>query len=299
MTDDKLVKTSKAEITQAPDVQNLRALAADLLASGLFQGVKTVQGALTVIQAGLELGIPPVAALNTMVIINGRLAMEAKALLAIAQKKAGVTWRVIREDDKGCEIMFSRPGWPDTSSTFNEEEAKAAGLLGKANWKTYPKDMYFARAAGRGIRRIAPDAVLGLYAKEEMADVPTTPGKGSAVPIIDIVVEPTKKYPDAQKAEVHAPAPVKDEFTEGEPPAQTPGGKAISEKIDQLVKIQPALSRETIHISIQNEIQRDFGCLFAEYNELDDKQVAAVLAYLDKWLKVVSAPKTEKKGAGK
>jgi hypothetical protein len=183
-----IVRTTEGTV-QVPDVHNLRALASDLLNSGLFQGVKNVAGAVTVIQAGIELGIPPVAALNTMAVINGRLSMEAKALLAIAQKRAGVTWRVVKEDDKGCEIIFSRPGWPDTSSSFTEEEAQTAGLLGKSNWKLYRKDMLFARAAGRGIRRIAPDAVLGLYAKEEMVDVTIQSNGPLNIPSAEIKVE--------------------------------------------------------------------------------------------------------------
>jgi len=181
-----IVKATEGTL-QVPDVHNLRALASDLLNSGLFQGVKNVAGAVTVIQAGIELGIPPVAALNTMAVINGRLSMEAKALLAIAQKRAGVTWRVVKEDDKGCEILFSRPGWPDTSSSFTEEEAQTAGLLGKSNWKLYKKDMFFARAAGRGVRRIAPDAVLGLYAIEEMRDATVVDHPAAAVSVENII----------------------------------------------------------------------------------------------------------------
>ena len=200
-----IVKATEGTM-QVPDVNNLRALASDLLNSGLFQGVKNVAGAVTVIQAGIELGIPPVAALNTMAVINGRLSMEAKALLAIAQKRAGVTWHVVKEDDKACEIIFSRPGWPDTSSSFTEEEAQTAGLLSKSNWKLYRKDMLFARAASRGIRRIAPDAVLGLYSIEEMRDVPlavvieTPVVKAATDPIPEETPAGTDKYVHGAKA---------------------------------------------------------------------------------------------------
>jgi hypothetical protein len=141
-----------------------------------------------------------------MAVINGRLSMEAKALLAIAQKRAGVTWHVVKEDDKACEIIFSRPGWPDTSSSFTEEEAQTAGLLSKSNWKLYRKDMLFARAASRGIRRIAPDAVLGLYSIEEMRDVPlavvieTPVVKAATDPIPEETPAGTDKYVHGAKA---------------------------------------------------------------------------------------------------
>lgn len=208
---DALARTSPAGVMVA-DVQGVRVLAKDLIDSGLFPAVKNVAGAVTIIQAGLELGIPPVAALNTMAIINGRLAMEAKALLAIAQSRAGVTWRVTKEDATGCEITFSRPGWGETKSSFTKAEAQDAGLLGKTNWKLWPKDMYFARAAGRGIRRIAPDAVLGLYTKEEMNDSPTNLNGPATAPAGSSAPGTRDEY-EAMKSK---PLPrVKDEFEDG------------------------------------------------------------------------------------
>jgi hypothetical protein len=192
------------------DVQNVRTLAKDLLDSGLFPGVRNIAGAVTIIQAGLELGVPPVAALSTMVIISGRIAMEAKLLLALAHNRAGVTWK-IKESESGCWVTFSRPGWTDIESSFTEAEAKAANLLGKDNWRLWKKDMYFARAAGRGSRRIAPDALLGLYAKEEMEDSPASLN-GS---------EPTATRPpitvDQATYEALKKTPVKDIYDEFNP----------------------------------------------------------------------------------
>lgn len=281
-----IVKAVESAVTvQPPDIHNLRALASDLLNSGLFQGVKNIAGAVTVIQAGLELGIPPVAALNTMVVINGRLAMEAKALLAVAQKRAGVTWRVVREDDKGCEILFSRPGWPDTSSTFTEEEAKVAGLLGKTNWKLWAKDMYFARAAGRGIRRIAPDAVLGLYTKEEMTDAPVNLNS----PVIPTVEIKAEDHPAGE------PLPrVKDEFTETEPEGQPLVGGASLEQLAEMAKRIAAIrslgeDEDKIYKSMAKRVREKYHVEFAELGELSPEIADACITYLNRWEKAKRA----------
>jgi len=180
MTDGKtetaIVKRENDSLLANP--KDLRVLAQDFLNSKMFPNASTVPGIITIIQAGFELGIPPVAALNVMSVINGRLALEAKALLAIAQKKVGVSWVVTKESDDECEIIFKRPGFSDCTVSFTIKEAQAAGLMTKNNWKTYRRDMLFARCASRGIRRIAPDAVLGMYSREEMLDVqPTKPEK--------------------------------------------------------------------------------------------------------------------------
>jgi len=153
-----------------PSAQNLRMLAQDFVNSGLFPLIKSVPEAIAKIQAGQELGIPPIASLNTMTVINSRLTMDAKLLLALAQKRAGVSWKILQETDEICEMEFSRPGFSPITVSFETKEAQVAGLLGKANWKNYKKDMLFARCSSRGVRRIAPDAVLGLYSTEEMMD---------------------------------------------------------------------------------------------------------------------------------
>ena len=314
---------------QVADVTNVRALAKDLLDSGLFPGVRNIAGAVTVIQAGLELGIPPVAALNTMVVINGRLAMEAKALLAVAHNRAGVTWTVTKEGPEGCWMTFSRPGWPDVEASFTAEEAKAAGLLGKQNWKLYERDMYFARTAGRGVRRIAPDSTLGLYAKEEMLDAPAN------------INGPAQKV---APAEVHKPAPVKDEWTdppapavvvengfaltpeviaegqsvgEGDPldeahhdtperhaekMADQPGRGPAAAKLaqfEQFAKIKATLAQhevdeQVLWNGIHRFTQKTFGIQVTELDQFDEAQLTAVLAYMNRWAKAVEA---EAKGA--
>lgn len=313
---DALAKTSPMAV-QVADVQNVRTLAKDLLDSGLFQGVRNVAGAVTIIQAGIELGIPPVAALNTMVIINGRLAMEAKALLALAQNRAGVTWRVVKEDENGCEIMFSRPGWPDTSSSFTKTEAQDAGLLGKTNWKLWAKDMYFARAAGRGIRRIAPDAVLGLYAREEMADSPTDLNAPMAqaaaripAPITTVDYEATKTRPLPR---------VKDEFDPGpadDAPAQDPDVDIVAEaeesaaafpsheppsmaSLETFAKTMADLralgiGEETIWTGIHRYAADTFKRTAVEVSEFTTAELDAVNGYLHRKKKATEADRAKK-----
>ena len=192
------VRTPTSE-SLVPDAKNLSEISKMLLDSGMWPKLKPngVPGIFAIIEYGRELGIPPVAALNTIVIVSGRLTMEAKAMLAVANQRAGVTWEV-ESTDKGCTITFSRPGFKSSlKSVFNEADAKAAGLLQKDNWKAYPKDMYFARAAARGVRQIAPDAVLGLYLPEEAQDF-IMPAAGE---IVEVKPEPQKELKVEKKEE--------------------------------------------------------------------------------------------------
>jgi len=205
----KAIVLRKEPESLVPDAKNMSEISKMLLDSGMWPNLKPrgIPGVFAVIEYGRELGIPPVAALNTMAIVNGRLTMEAKALLAVANNRAGVTWKVESLTAKGCAMTFLRPGFEPVKVGFDEADAKAAGLLGKDNWRDYAKDMYFARACSRGVRQIAPDAVLGLYAIEEMQDIimPATGDikevKSEPEPETEKRKEPEKENPLEPKTE--------------------------------------------------------------------------------------------------
>jgi hypothetical protein len=192
----------------------LQKVADGLFKSGMFPNAKNAFGAYAIVQYGHELGIPPMMALKNINIISGQLACNAQLMLSMAMSR-GVTYRVIKETDKGAEIEFKR-GEITYLASFSEEDAKAAGLTGKDNWKKYARDMYFWRAAAKGIRRISPDAVLGLYTKDEISNgeiidvapksAMTTPEKEEV--IIDAVVSEEKEVdiPDFPvEGPTHAP----------------------------------------------------------------------------------------------
>jgi hypothetical protein len=166
-----------------PNAQNLRLLAADMFNSRMFKGVDNTAQAVAIIQFGSELGLGPVTALTQIKIIQGQMAMSARSMLGLAQNKAGVSWKVKESTEKRCVIVFSRPKWEDMEVAFTIEEARAAGLLRSGSgWEKYPQDMLFARAASRGMRRIAPDAISGLYSIEEMQDAVPFKQNGPQMP---------------------------------------------------------------------------------------------------------------------
>jgi len=213
-----VVRKPDAIISPIPDAKNVRLLATDLFNSRLFRGVESIPHAIAAIQCGAELGIPPVSALNQIKIIKGQMTLSARLLLALAVTKAGVTWRAVESTDKRCEIVFSRPGWQDATSIFTIEEARLAGLVkDDSGWQKFPVDMLFARCSSRGVRRIAPDATMGLYATEEIQDADIIEVQAEVQGADDIFppagpVEhpkeaPAKKEPEPEKPKAKEPDP--------------------------------------------------------------------------------------------
>jgi hypothetical protein len=121
--------------------------------------------------------------LKNINIISGQVACNAQLMLSLALRN-GVTYEVKEESDTGAKIEFRR-GDMSYVSEFSKKDAEAAGLTGKDNWKKYPKDMYFWRCVAKGIRRVAPDAVMGLYTPDEITE-------GKYIDVIDVPPEPDK-----------------------------------------------------------------------------------------------------------
>ena len=145
--------------------------------SGLYTQLKSPAQAVPIILAGMEWGIPPFSAMQNIHLIQGRPVIAATALGMMA-KRAGYRYKVSRLDEKGCAIEFyDANGASIGESTYTEEDAKRAGLIGKDNWKNHPRNMYFARAMSNGVRWFCPDATFGapVYTEDEVPDLPPAP----------------------------------------------------------------------------------------------------------------------------
>lgn len=156
------------QVIDVDSSMKLMTISEKLYQSGLYPNVKNPAGAFAIVQYGAELGIPPMLSLQNINLINGKPACNAQLIVALAQGN-GVTYKIIKSDSTECRIMFYRNG-NSLESSFTIEEAKKAGLAGKDNWQKFPADMLFARAITRGVRRIAPDAIMGLYTADELSN---------------------------------------------------------------------------------------------------------------------------------
>ena len=131
------------------------------------------------IQAGAEIGLAPLQALQSIAVVNGRPAVFGDAALAVV-KASPVCEYVIEQVEGDGEQMVAtctaqRRGYPQpTVVKFTVADAKKAGLWGKSGpWTQYPKRMLQMRARGFALRDAFPDVLKGLVTAEEAADYPT------------------------------------------------------------------------------------------------------------------------------
>jgi len=156
--------------------------------SGYFSDAKSEAQAIVKIMAGRELGIPPVAAMTGIHIIEGKISVGAGLIASRVKGSGKYDYRILALDDRACRLQFYESGQPIGESSFTMEDAKRAGLAGKQNWQKYTQDMLFARALTRGARRYCPDIFSGpVYTADELQG---GGAKVDAPPVIEGVLMP-------------------------------------------------------------------------------------------------------------
>ena len=150
--------------------------------SGL--GSKNISELEMIVNFGISLGIPPITALNNIIVNNGKLIMYYHLMNSLCINSGVVSIQVIKDyeplvDKAGAvvnrvtQIRFIRRlknNLPDYEylSTYYMTEAKTAGLLEKDVWKKHTKQMMFARCFAGGARVVAPDIIGGgVYVEGE------------------------------------------------------------------------------------------------------------------------------------
>lgn len=130
---------------------------------------------LVAMQLGAEVGLKPLAAIQNIAVINGRPSIWGDAMLAICRQSKQfeyITERYIPEKNSYICIV-KRRNEPEFQQTFDEADARKAGLWGKQGpWSQYPKRMLQMRARGFALRDSFPDLLRGIITAEEAYDYP-------------------------------------------------------------------------------------------------------------------------------
>ncbi len=166
------------QIVKSPQVINtfddVERAARAMSASGFFPDSKQAAQAIVKVLAGREMGFGAFASMTGVAIIQGKPVVGANLTAAAIKQTGKYNYRVTSHTDQECVIAFYEGGIsPDHCvgiSRFTMEDAKAAGLTNKDNWKKYPRNMLFARAISNGQKWYAPDVYNGVtvYTPDEM-----------------------------------------------------------------------------------------------------------------------------------
>jgi hypothetical protein len=187
---------------------------------------------LVAIEMGMELGLPPMQALASIAVINGRASVWGDGFLALimasslyadhdefyevaGQRKDGLTADDLKKDDTAAVCTFWRHGKSTpVTRRFTIAQAKKANLLGKEGpWTNYPDRMLSMRARGFAGRDAFPDLLRGIRTAEEALDTPPAPPDIDVNPVREVrrlsetVTATTTTQPSASTAAPGTPMP--------------------------------------------------------------------------------------------
>lgn len=133
----------------------------------LPQAIQTPEQAVAIMLTGRELGLPPMAALSQINVIQGKPTLSAELMLALINRSRLAENIEIVATVEGAVVTMKRKGRAPYVARFGPTEAKAMGLDGNPNYKKQAATMYQWRAVSMAARAVFPDVVLGLHTPEE------------------------------------------------------------------------------------------------------------------------------------
>lgn len=140
----------------------------------------TIGNITAAILTGQELGLPPMASLRSMDIIQGVPGLRAHAMRGLVQSHGH---KIVKTSSSATKVVMrgKRKGdrdWQEVEWTI--ERARTLGLTVKDQWKKQPETMLIARATGEICRLIASDVLHAAPFAAEELDPITAASLGSA-----------------------------------------------------------------------------------------------------------------------
>lgn len=141
--------------------------------SGLApHGFNSPQAVMVALQAGMEVGLPPMQAIQSVAVINGRPCMWGDAIPALLWAAGFDIEETMSEDGAVAVCTITRPNGRKVTRAFGVDDAKAAGLMDKTGpWKQYRRRMQQMRARSWACRDGAADVLRGMILREEAEDI--------------------------------------------------------------------------------------------------------------------------------
>lgn len=249
----------KAQITAGAPIRALIPTTLDeayRLGNALFQSgivpyqLKTPEAVCAVIMRGMELGMPPMQSLASLMVVNQRVSMFGDAALARVRGAGVLTgFKEFIEGTGDDMVAVCQVGRRNADGSveaveerFSVEDAKLAGLWTKRGksgepspWQTYPKRMLKMRARGFALRDLFTDVLGGMRTVEEEQDIERMEAQSLVAP----PPPPVEEAPGLLVAP--PPPPVEEEKTIVAPPPPAPDAALADDAsyLDLLISTPP------------------------------------------------------------
>src|SRR5690554_896529 len=187
-------------------------------------GVKSPAQLMIILTAGAELGFGPTWALKNVASFNGQAMVHSDGPVSLVLRSGLMEWQqsgytgTAGKDDYTAWFEVKRKGITESvRREFSVGDAKAAGLWGKAIWKSYPTRMLMMRARAYALRDLFADVLGGIgileehLGHEQLTAVPEESNTGSQG-LLNALRAPAESpaTPEAEPEAVEARSPVEE-----------------------------------------------------------------------------------------
>lgn len=180
------------------------------------------------ILAGRELGVPPMAAMRAIHVVQGRPCADYTFWLA-RMKQCGYRIEWLHSDSQKATIKITSKDGDTHVETYTFDMAKRALLTGKDNWKAYPEAMLKARATTAAGRAFCAEVMMGVYELDEAEEI-----EGNRGPTVTVDPGAGKTGTSRLAARIGAPAVAEEPHVEAEPAAEEPLAKQCADLMARL-----------------------------------------------------------------
>jgi uncharacterized protein (DUF3820 family) len=150
------------------DYTALMALSRELVPTGFLpEHIKTPGQAVAIILTGRELGMAPMRALRSLIMVKGKVTENADSQLARFKSDGGRA-KFTTLDEQSAVLALTHPNGDTHTETFTLEDAKRAGLLSSMGWQKFPKAMLRSRAITAGLKSVGWEGGTGVYDPAEL-----------------------------------------------------------------------------------------------------------------------------------
>ena len=143
---------------------------AQMCASSKLFAITTPEAAMVVMLTGASLGLPPVAAMRGIHVVQGRAVLSSDLIVAVVMRSGQCDrWTVVENSPVRCIIETHRKGSAaPVRHQWAIEDAKRAGLVTKGIWQQFPAAMLRARCSAELGRIAYADVLFGVYVEGEI-----------------------------------------------------------------------------------------------------------------------------------
>lgn len=167
------VVQDRAPVAMTPDMSfdTMMAMGDKLASTGFLPAhIRTGAQAAAIILTGRELGMQPMRALRSLVMVKGKVTESADSQLSRFKADGGhASFTSLTEAE--AVLVLRHPNGDEHTERFTMQDAQRAGIATDM-YKKYPKAMLRSRAITAGLKSLGWEGGVGMYDPDELGFTP-------------------------------------------------------------------------------------------------------------------------------